>query len=161
MSDQIWFLDTLTTVHVSGSETGDAYALLECLAPSGHMPPPHVHAEDAEGFLILDGELTVYTEDGTSTLTAGASFHAPAGHPHTLEVTSDTPCRWLVVSAPAGFEAFVRAFGEPAARSELPVLDGPPDVERLTRIAAEHGITFVGPPGTRPEVKSAATLDAR
>jgi mannose-6-phosphate isomerase-like protein (cupin superfamily) len=152
MSDQLWFLDTLMTVHVSCGQTDGAYALLECLAPAGHMPPPHVHADDAEGFFILDGELTIHTEDGATTLSPGSGFHAPAGRPHTLEVTSATPCRWLAISAPAGFEAFVRAFGEPTARAELPVLEGPPDVERLTRVAAEHGITFVGPPGTRPQV---------
>ena len=61
-----------------------------------------------------------------------------------------------VVASPAGFEDFVRAFGEPAATDTLPVLDGPPDVERLARIAGEHGITFVGPPGTRPAELAAA-----
>ena len=40
--------------------------------------------------------------------------------------------------------------GVPAERDELPVLDGPPDLERLTAVAAAHGITFVGPPGTTP-----------
>ena len=152
MSDQLWFLDTLVTVHVSGGQTDGAYALLECLAPAGHMPPPHAHADDAEGFFVLDGELTVHTEDGSTTLAPGSGFHAPARRPHTVEVTSATPCRWLTISAPAGFEAFVRAFGAPAARAELPVLEGPPDVELLTRVAAEHGITFVGPPGTRPQL---------
>ena len=38
MSDQLWFLDTLMTVHISGAQTDGAYALLECLAPAGHMP---------------------------------------------------------------------------------------------------------------------------
>lgn len=159
MSEKIWFLDTLMTVHVSGAQTGGDYALLECLAPAGHMPPPHVHAEDGEGFLILDGELTVHTEEGSTTLAPGDGLHAPAGRPHTIEVTSDKPCRWLVVSAPAGFEEFVREFGEPAARDELPVMDGPPDVERLTRVAGEHGITFVGPPGTRPSLLPGSAVD--
>ena len=30
------------------------------------------------------------------------------------------------------------------------MLDGPPDVERLARIAASHGITLLGPPGMLP-----------
>ena len=139
----MWFLDTLVRVHIDGDSTGGAYALLECLAPSGHMPPPHVHAAEAEGFLILEGELTVHTAAGSVVLGVGDSVNAPAGEPHTLEVTSDEPCRWLVMSCPAGFERFVRAFAVPAERDELPVMDGPPDVERLTRIAGEHGITFV------------------
>jgi mannose-6-phosphate isomerase-like protein (cupin superfamily) len=150
MTMGIWFLDTLVDVHVDGEATDGAYAMLTCTAPSGHMPPPHVHANEAEGFLVLDGELTVHTADGSVVLGPGQGGHAPAGEPHTIEVTSATPARWVVVSAPAGFEAFVRAYGTPAERDELPVLDGPPDLERLVRVAGEHGITFTGPPGTRP-----------
>jgi mannose-6-phosphate isomerase-like protein (cupin superfamily) len=152
----IWFLDTLVRVHIDGAATDGEYALVECLAPPGHMPPPHVHATDAEGFLVLEGELSVHTAEGTRVLGPGMAFNAPAGEPHTIEVTSDGPARWTVVSSPAGFERFVRALGRPAEREELPVLEGPPDVDRLVAVAAEHGITFVGPPGTRPEVLAAA-----
>jgi mannose-6-phosphate isomerase-like protein (cupin superfamily) len=143
MPESLWFLDTLVDIHVDGAATDGAYALVECVAPPGHMPPPHVHERDAEGFLVLEGELTVHTADGPRQLGPGMSLHAVAGRPHTIEVTSDTPCRWVVVSSPAGFEQFVRAVGTPAPRRELPVLDGPPDGERLARIAGEHGIAFV------------------
>ncbi|WP_205699393.1 cupin domain-containing protein [Conexibacter sp. SYSU D00693] len=138
-----WFLDTLVDVQVDGAATGGAYAIVTFVAPPGHMPPPHVHATEAEGILVLDGELTVHTGSGSTALGPGEAVHAPSGVPHTIEVTSDVPCRWTVVSSPAGFEDFVRAMGTPAGSRELPVLDGPPDVERLTRVAAEHGITFV------------------
>lgn len=151
-----WFIDTLVRIHVDGAQTAGAYALAECLAPAGHMPPPHVHASDAEGFFVLEGELTVHTAIGSTVLHPGDALHAPAGEAHTIEVTGDAPCRFMVVATPAGFEDFVRAFGEPAATDSLPVLDGPPDVERLARIAGEHGITFVGPPGTRPVELAAA-----
>jgi len=56
----------------------------------------------------------------------------------------------LVSSLPGGFAAFVREAGTPALRPELPALDGPPDVERLARIVAAHGITLLGPPGILP-----------
>jgi len=156
-AESLWFIDTLIRIHVDGTQTGGAYALAECLAPAGHMPPPHVHAADAEGFLVLEGELTVHTAAASTVLRPGDALHAPAGEAHTIEVTGDGPCRWTIVAAPAGFEDFVRAFGEPATTDTLPVLDGPPDVERLARVAAEHGITFVGPPGTRPAELAAAS----
>jgi mannose-6-phosphate isomerase-like protein (cupin superfamily) len=153
----IWFLDTLMDIHLDAAATGGTYDLATCTAPAGHMPPPHVHANEAEGFHILDGELTIHTAEGPTVLRPGDSLHAPAGEPHTLEVTSSEPCRFHIVSQPSGFAAFVRAYGTPAERHELPVLDGPPDVERLTRVAGEHGITFVGPPGSRPADLAAAT----
>jgi len=43
----------------------------------------------------------------------------------------------------------------PAPRRELPPREAP-DVERLGRLAAEHGITLLGPPGMRPAELSAA-----
>jgi hypothetical protein len=55
-----------------------------------------------------------------------------------------------VTSSTGGFASFVRAFGEPAERRELPVLHGPPDAERLGRLAAEHRIELLGPPGMLP-----------
>ena len=55
-----------------------------------------------------------------------------------------------MITSTSSFASFVRAAGEPAERPELPVLDGPPDAERLARIAAEHDITLVGPPGMLP-----------
>ena len=153
----VWFLDTLVDIHLDGAATGGAYDLVTCTAPSGHMPPPHVHANEAEGFHILEGELTIHTAQGPTVLRPGDALHAPAGEPHTLEVTGAGPCRFLVVSQPGGFAAFVREMGTPAERHELPVMAGPPDVERLTRVAAEHGITFVGPPGSRPAELASAS----
>jgi quercetin dioxygenase-like cupin family protein len=157
MSDAIWFLDTLMEVTVPAAATGGSHAVLTCTAPHGHMPPPHVHAGEAESFVVLEGELTLHTLEGETVLRAGDGAHGPAGEPHTFAVTSPEGARFLLISAPASFEAFVRAFGVPAERRELPVLDGPPDVERLMAVAAEHGITFVGPPGTTPLQAAAAS----
>ena len=149
-AEPIWFLDTLVDVHLDAAATGGAYALLTSTAPPGHMPPPHVHVHEDEGFLVLEGELTVHTAQASVVLRPGDAAHAPRGQMHTIEVTGDGPARWLVLSSPAGFEAFVRAVGVPAPRRELPVLDAPPDLDRLVRIAGEHGIRLVGPPGARP-----------
>jgi quercetin dioxygenase-like cupin family protein len=146
----VWFMDTLVEVNIDGAETGSAYAVATFTSPPGHMPPPHVHANEAEGLLVLEGELSVHTAAGSHVLRPGDAMNAPRGEPHTVEVTSPVPARYVVVSAPAGFVAFVCAFGTPAERRELPVLSDPLDLERLTRTAAEHGITFVGPPGARP-----------
>lgn len=148
--ESVWFLDTLVDIHLDAAATGGEYAVVTCTAPAGHMPPPHVHADEDEAFVVLDGELTIHQEAGATVLRAGDALHAPRGLPHTLEVTGADPCRWLIVSRPGDFADFVRAFGTPAERRELPVLDAPPDVERLADVAGEHGITFVGPPGTRP-----------
>jgi mannose-6-phosphate isomerase-like protein (cupin superfamily) len=148
--DSYWFLDTLMRVHVRGEDTDGRYGAVECLAPAGHQRPPHVHADDDEGFYVVEGEITVYVGEDEKVVGPGEFLNAPRGVPHTFRVSSPGPGRMLVTSAPARFDAFVRELGEPAPRDELPVLDGPPDVERLIATAARHGVEILGPPGMLP-----------
>jgi hypothetical protein len=49
MTESIWFTDALMRIHISPEDTRGEYALIEGLAPSGHMPPPHMHEHDGEG----------------------------------------------------------------------------------------------------------------
>jgi hypothetical protein len=73
--------------------------------------------------------------------------YGPANVPHTFTVASDE-ARFLLLTQPAGFDAFLRAFGQAAPSATLPPpATEPPDVERLTALAAEHGIEILGPPG--------------
>ncbi len=150
MTESIWFTDALMRIHVAPEDTDGAYALIEALAPSGHMPPPHIHDRDSEGFFVLEGEVTLHSAAGERVLRPGQGAHLPAGEPHTFRVTSAEPARMLLISAPAGFADFVRAVGRPAESETLPVLDGPPDVDAFAAAAEQHGITFVGPPGAVP-----------
>jgi mannose-6-phosphate isomerase-like protein (cupin superfamily) len=144
--ESIWFTDNLMDVLVEGPD----YELIRAYAPPGGMPPLHVHERDDEGFFVLEGELTLWVGDAEPIVLGPGEFaNAPAGVPHTYRVTSAEPAVSLVMGKP-GFAAFVRDAGTPAERHELPVLDGPPDAERLARIAAEHGITLLGPPGLLP-----------
>ena len=144
------FLDTLVRVHVSGEDTDGRYGAVEYLGPAGHQPPPHVHHDDDEGFYVIEGEITVFVGEDEIVLGPGEFRNAPRGVPHTVRVTSPDPARVLVTSAPARFDAFVREFGEPTDSDELPVPEGPPDVERLIATAARHGIEILGPPGMLP-----------
>ena len=79
----------------------------------------------------------------------------PKGVPHTYRVEGETPARFIVTSSTGAFAAFVKAYGEPAPRRELPERT-PPDIERLGRLAAEHGIDLLGPPGMLPAELSRA-----
>jgi mannose-6-phosphate isomerase-like protein (cupin superfamily) len=150
MTESIWFTDSLMRVHVAPEDTNDAYALVEALVPPGHMPPPHIHERDAESFFLLEGEITVYLQEGETVVRPGQAAHIPAGVPHTIRVTGTGPARAVLVSAPGGFAEYVRACGRPAEREALPILDGPPDMGLLMREAPAHGITVLGAPGMLP-----------
>jgi quercetin dioxygenase-like cupin family protein len=134
------FLAGRVRILADGETTAGRLGLVEMVeAPPGDMPPLHVHHSHDEGFYVLEGELTLYTPGSEVMLAAGDFVLAPRGVPHTYRV-GNLPARWLVTSVPAGFEQFV------AAASSRPGADP----EELARLAAEHGIEILGPPGMLP-----------
>jgi quercetin dioxygenase-like cupin family protein len=137
MTDEVQFLDNRARFHATSADTGD-YALIESVAPAGSQPPLHVHRDESEGFYVLEGELTLWVGDETHTLRPGAFLFAPPGTPHTIR-TGDAGARWLLIAG-GRFEAFVRTVADL----------GEPDPAELTRVAADHGIDILGPPGMLP-----------
>ena len=146
-----WFYGDLVKVLVTGEETDGRFALLEWLQPPGEQTPLHIHTTSDQTMYVLDGELTLYLPGRTVVAGPGEVAHGPMGIPHAEEVTSSEPVRLVEVVAPAGFERFVAALGQPA--SEL-VLPDPPlplgDFEELAALASDHDIEIIGPPGARP-----------
>jgi quercetin dioxygenase-like cupin family protein len=148
-TEQLWFLNTLATVHVRHDEGEDGISVLERHAPHGDSPPLHVHQTEDEIFHVLEGELRVCAGDTEVRIAAGETILGPKGVPHTYRVESHEGARWLVITRRGDFERFVRALSRPAERSGLPPVQGPPMAEQadaLVAAAREHGIEFVGPP---------------
>jgi hypothetical protein len=74
----------------------------------------------------LEGELTI-SVDGQVTRAPVRSFvFGPQDTPHTFTVSSEGDVRFLLVTEPAGFEAFMRACAEPAQALTLPPAGDPP-----------------------------------
>jgi hypothetical protein len=69
--------------------------------------------------------------------------------PHAYRVESEE-ARWLVITTPAGFDAFVREVAVPAPADELPPAGRPFDPAVLGQAAAKVGIEILGAPGTLP-----------
>ncbi len=145
--EALWFLGVLAIIKASGETTDGRVAVIEHLAPKGAGSPLHVHTREDEWFYVIEGELSLWIGGRLINAPAGSFVYGPRAVPHTFTVTSPR-ARFLLVTEPAGFENFMRALSEPAkTRTIPPVASGPPDFERLTKIAAEYGIDILGPPG--------------
>ncbi|GAA3237136.1 hypothetical protein GCM10017691_36000 [Pseudonocardia petroleophila] len=145
--EALWFLDALATVKAPAAATGSAVSITEFHAPRGHGSPLHRHRDEAEWWYVLDGELAVWADGTLVEASAGAFVFGPPGVPHTFEVVSPQ-ARFLLGTAPGGFDGFLRAASEPAtARTLPPPGGGPPDPAVLAARAAEFGIEILGPPG--------------
>ncbi|MGN6169251.1 MAG: cupin domain-containing protein [Solirubrobacteraceae bacterium] len=139
-AEEVLVLGSRCRILATSESTGGAYGLVDMIevAP-GDMPPLHIHHTHDEGFLLLEGTLSLFLPDREIALRPGEFVLAPRGVPHTYRV-GEAAARWLVLSIPGGFERFV---DEVAALDDL-------TPEALTTTAAEHGIEILGPPGTMP-----------
>ncbi len=145
--DARWFLGFLVTIKASSETTAGAVAVIEHRGPRGTGSPLHVHRNEDEWFYVTEGELTFWVGGQVITAGAGSFVYGPRDIPHTFTVSSDT-ARFLLVTEPAGFESFMRTISEPATELVIPPPSNePPDIEALTRVAAEYGIEILGPPG--------------
>jgi quercetin dioxygenase-like cupin family protein len=139
-ADELLFLGARCRILADSSTTGGRYGLVDMIeVPAGDMPPLHVHHAQDEGFLVLEGELSVFLPGREIALRPGEFVLAPRGVPHSYQV-GDAPARVLVLSSPGGFEDFVR---EVAALDSL-------SPEALGAAAAARDIEILGPPGTLP-----------
>jgi mannose-6-phosphate isomerase-like protein (cupin superfamily) len=145
----LWFIDNLVHVHVDGDASGGTLALQDERGRRGNMPPLHVHRRDDETFYVLEGEVTLFVGGEQIVLGPGQAAFAPRDVPHAYRVESDE-ARWLVITTPAGFEAFVREVADPAPTDELPPDGRPVDAAALGQAAAKAGIELLGPPGALP-----------
>jgi hypothetical protein len=120
---------------------------MENLARQGPASPLHVHHNEDEWFYVMDGALTFWVGGQVIEAGAGAFVFGPRDVPHTFSVASPE-ARFLLVTEPAGFEAFVLELSQPAETLTLPPDKiEPPAPEALMAAAARYGMEILGPPG--------------
>ena len=139
-----WFLGARFTYKTTSTQNGGGLFLAEIHAPRGHGAPLHVHDGADEMFYVLDGQLTIEVAGEQRTITDGGFAFGPRNVDHRFRVDS-AEAHFLVLTTPGGFEDFIRAAAEPATAPGLPE-PAAPDIDRLVRIAADHGIRIIGPP---------------
>jgi quercetin dioxygenase-like cupin family protein len=145
-SEARWFLGQLIFVRVTGAQTGGALAVTEMTMRRGPAAPLHVQPLDDETFYVLEGALTFHADGRELAAPAGTTVVVPRGTPHAFRVDSEQ-ARVLVMNTPAGHEGFFLAMSEPAADRVLPPApEGPPDMARMGRAAADAGFESLGPP---------------
>ena len=108
----------------------------------GFMTPLLVRHHDDEQFYVLDGVLSIYSNDGWHDLTAGEPALAPRGTPHAQGNTSAQPVHFLGSGRSAGFEGFFPAI-EALVNRRTP--SDPQFPAELARISAQFDTEFLGP----------------
>ena len=100
------------SVKVSSSETGNAFALFECVIPPGTVVPPHSHEREDETFYILEGEFRCQVGREVRRVGPGDVVFVPRGTPHSMEITSAAPGRSLILTTPGSLEQWLADLSE-------------------------------------------------
>lgn len=144
--EALWFNGGLGILKATADETEGRYAIVEFRLPKGFAAPLHIHNNEDEFFLIVDGEIRVQHGDEIVEGVAGSLAYTPKGIAHSFHVDSDE-ASLLLFFGPAGPEGFFREGGKPAGHFGLPPSDEQfVDRETLIEIMSRHGQAVVGPP---------------
>lgn len=91
------FLNHLATTKVDAGDSG-SMAAVEFSAPRGFGPPLHVHQDEDELMIVLEGEVAFRSGNDEHIASAGTTVYLPHGVPHTFQVLSES-ARFTTVAA--------------------------------------------------------------
>ncbi|PYE51080.1 cupin domain-containing protein [Deinococcus yavapaiensis] len=127
------------TFLLTDDDTDGVFSLGLLTVEPGGGPPPHVHHREDEVFVMLSGELQVWTPQGWFTARSGDVVFLPADVPHTHRNDSSESARLYLLANPAGFERFC------AQLARLFEASGGPSSSDVAQVAEEHGLSLLPP----------------
>ena len=119
-------------IRISAADTNGAYSVVEIVSDSRDGTPVHVHQNEDEHFVILEGTARIAFDDKAFDVAAGTSVTLNKGIPHAWSNPSNSPLRVVVIASPGGCEEILR----------LIVKGGDIDVMAL---AEKFGVRNLGP----------------
>ncbi|NIF48899.1 MULTISPECIES: cupin domain-containing protein [Enterobacteriaceae] len=119
-------------IRVSAEQTGGLYSVVEIVSQPGDGTPLHVHANEDEYALVLEGTARIAYGEKVIDASAGESLLLKRGIPHAWANRTDKPMRLLMTCTPGGVEQALRLI---AAQ----------DMDQLMAIAEQLAVTVLGP----------------
>ena len=136
-ADDTWLQvtpDEQLRIRVTAAQTMQAYSVIEIVADPHNGVPLHVHNNEEEHFIVLDGTLDIAVGNRRWDAAAGSCVTVKRGEPHAWCNPSDRPLHMLVVFSPGRIEGLFRAAA------------GVDDVDKIAAIAGRYGTQLIGPP---------------
>lgn len=121
-------------IRIPAAATKGVYSVTEFLIEPGDSTPVHVHKNEDEHVLVLEGTARALLGEKTMDAAPGTLVSLPRGIPHAWGNATDKPIRMIITATLGGCEEALR---------EIALADEGVD---LMAIAARYGVTIVGPP---------------
>jgi quercetin dioxygenase-like cupin family protein len=134
------FLGTENRVLLTANETEGTVGVIDISLQPGAGAPLHTNTREALMWYVVDGVLTLQTEQGSVEIAAGSANFLPNGSTHRFVNRSESPARALLVCIPGGFEGF---FLDLSGKLPADVPTGPPPpgaTEVIVDTAEPYGV---------------------
>jgi quercetin dioxygenase-like cupin family protein len=143
-----WIDGQILEVLLDGSATEGQVVVVRSHLAAGSASPMHLHRNEDEMFVILEGEGVFWVGDEVHEVGAGGAMFLPRDMPHAYHFTSPT-VDMLTICTPAGMEGFFRGAGRDLS---TPRPEGwSVTMEALVEAARSGGQEILGPPPQLPQ----------
>jgi mannose-6-phosphate isomerase-like protein (cupin superfamily) len=95
-------------VRISAADTNGAYSVVEIVSDARDGTPMHIHQNEDEHFIILEGTARIASGDKTFDAAAGTAVTLSKGVPHAWCNLSGSPLRMAVIASPGGIEEILQ-----------------------------------------------------
>jgi mannose-6-phosphate isomerase-like protein (cupin superfamily) len=119
-------------IRISAADTNGAYSAVEIVSDAHDGTPVHIHQNEDEHFIILEGTARIARGDKTFDAAAGTAVTLSKGVPHAWCNLSGSPLRMAVIASPGGIEEI------------LPLIAKGGDVD-IKALSEKFGVRNVGP----------------
>jgi mannose-6-phosphate isomerase-like protein (cupin superfamily) len=120
-------------IRIPAIATNGAYSVTEVISLPGDSTSIHIHHNEEEHFLMLEGKMKILCGEETFEALPGMLITIHRGVAHAWGNASNEPVRMLIVFTPAGFEEVLRQIAIAG-----PAVD-------LRAMAVRFGFTIIGP----------------
>ena len=121
-------------IRIPASATNGSYSVTEILSSPGDSTAVHIHENEDEHILVVEGTLRVLYGDKTFDAKAGTMVSLARRVQHSWENPTDTPIRLLITAMPGGIEEVLRSIATSGDQLDLQAL------------SEKYAIRLIGPP---------------
>jgi quercetin dioxygenase-like cupin family protein len=95
-------------IRVPGKDTNGVYSIVEIVSSPGDSTPMHIHRDEDEQILVVEGSARIACGGKMFDAEAGTFVTLGRNIPHAWGNASDSPLRMVIIATPGGVEETLR-----------------------------------------------------
>lgn len=136
---QVRVLSDQICIKLTSNESQRKMTVVTVVLPVAGFVPPHTHAEEEEGYFVLEGSMTMFLGEGEFEVSTGDFVHVPRGTVHGYRNDGTEACRFLAWTVGGEIDRFFVEMSEK-------IKNIPEDLSKMSEILPKYGIQMTNSP---------------